>query len=308
MKNIAVLWDDEVEWDRDKPFDMAANETYEYFSELAAERGVKLFIAKYTWYEDGRLEKTWLYDGEWMKVEDVGIDGVFDKFHFSGETMELKREMKETPGIINDPGLEKLTKDKLLTYQKFPENSPETRKASDENIEKMMDKHGKIVLKPRTAYGAKGIHIVENEEDIPEVSAEDYIVQEFVDSSGGIEGIADGSHDLRAIVVNGEIKGAYVRYNSESEISNVSAGGVKEAVTLEEFPEDALEIVRKVNEKLEYNPSIFSVDIFYDKDDEPYIIELNSKPGLNFFGDEEIRNQVTPMMEELTEAFKQISD
>lgn len=304
MKIIGVLWDEEISWEGDKPYDGESDNSYRVFSERAEERGVRLVQGHYQWYKDGVMEKAWIFDGEWKKAEDVELDGVFDKFHFSEETKKLKKQMDEQVGILNNPELEELCKDKILTYQRFPDKIPETIEYSDQNAREMLDKYGKIVLKPRFAFGGKGIHIVESEEEIPEIE-EAYILQRFVDSSKGIEGVVDGTHDLRGILVNGELKAGYVRY-SDGEISNVSQGGSQHAVSPEDFPEAALEVIEQVRNELEYSPSLFSVDIFFDEQEKPWIVELNSKPGIGFYGDEEMKEQLIPVMDSLTEAFKQL--
>jgi len=307
MKNIGVLWDDEVGWSGESAFGDVIDGTYEYFSSLGLEDDVQLVIGKYGWYSGGVMDKAWKFDGEnWLKVEDVELDGVFDKFHFDEGTKGVKQSMAESPGIINNPELEELCKDKLMTYERFSEFVPETRKALQSNINGMLEEYGKVVLKPRFAYGAEGIHIISEEDELPDIENDEYIVQRFVDASNGIEGLVEGSHDLRAILVDGEVKGCYVRYNEDSEISNVSQGGVKEAVSIEEFPESALDIIDKVNSEIEFSPSLFSVDLFFDPEGNPWIVELNSKPGLNFFGEEELKNQITPIMKTLIESFKKL--
>jgi glutathione synthase/RimK-type ligase-like ATP-grasp enzyme len=298
MKNIGILWDGE------KPYSKQSNESYGYFSERAIERGIKLVHAHYEWYNQGRLEKAWIFDGEWEKVENIEIDGVFDKFHFSEETKKLKEMMGDEVGILNNPALEELCKDKLMTYERFRGEMPETKDFSSENAVEMLEEYGKIVIKPRFAFGGKGIHIVDDEEDIPEIE-EDYVIQRYIDSSGGIEGIVEGTHDLRGIVVNGELKAGYVRY-SDGEISNVSQGGSQHAVSPEEFPESALHLIQQVNEELEYSPCLFSVDMFFDENERPWIVELNSKPGIGFYGDEEMKEQLVPVMDSLVDAFKQL--
>lgn len=305
MKTIGVLWDEEVTWDGEKPFDGQSNESYGYFSERAGDQDVRLVQAQYHWYNEGVLSRGWVYEnGSWSKVENVELDGVFDKFHFDEETKALKQEINREIGILNDPELEELCKDKLLTYERFPERMPETRPFSEENAREMLEEYGKIVLKPCYAFGGKGIHIVDNKDDMPEIEGE-YIVQRFVDSSEGIEGIVEGTHDLRGIVVNGELKAGYVRY-SDGEISNVSQGGSQKAVSPDEFPEKALEIIGNVNDELEYRPCLFSVDLFFDGEGEPWIVELNSKPGIGFYGDEDMKQQLVPVMDSLVEAFKQL--
>lgn len=306
MKTIGVLWDEEIEWGREKPFESRIDQTYGLFSEVAEENDVKFFNAKYAWYGDGVLEKAYHWNGSaWEKVRDVELDGVFDKFHFDEDTEKLKRKMQEQVGILNVPGLEKLCKDKLLTYRKFPGLIPETRKAEKEEIEQMLEKYGKVVVKPRYAFGGKGIQIIGSLSELEPVG-EDYVVQEFFDSSGGIPGIVDTDHDLRAIVINGEVVGAYVRYSEDSRVSNLTQGGQKENVPLEDFPESGLDVVEKVSEELSrFEPAVFSVDLFFG-DGEVRIVELNTKPGLSFGDDPELEAMSRRTMERYVEALKQI--
>ena len=304
MKKIGVLWDEEISWEGDKPYNGESDDSYSLFSKRAEQKEVQLIHGHYQWYSEGKMEKAWIYDEEWKQVEDVEVDGIFDKFHFTEETKKLKQKMNEEVGILNNPELEELCKDKILTYQRFPDLMPETREFSDNNAKEMLDKYGKIVLKPRFAFGGKGIHIVEDRDEIPEIE-EAYIIQEFVDSSGGIDGIVEGTHDLRGILVNGELRAGYVRY-SDGEISNVSQGGSQHAVSPEEFPEAAKDIIEEVNSELEYSPSLFSVDIFFDKQENSWIVELNSKPGIGYYGDEEMKEQLVPVMDSLVNAFKQL--
>ncbi len=304
MKSIGVLWDKEVSWDGDTPFEDCSNETYEYFSGLAEDEDVLIYTAKYQWYDNGVLEKAWFFDGEWQKVKGIEVDGIYDKFHYGPETVDLKKEIAEELGLLNHPDLEELCKDKLLTCRRFPEWVPETREASDENIEEMLDDYGKVVLKPRYDYGGAGIHIIDAEEVIPDFK-DDYIVQRFIDSSSGFKDLVTGYHDVRGIIVNGKLLSSYLRYNSDSEISNVQQGGTKKAISVSEFPEEAQNIVDDISSGLEFEPALFSVDFFFDQNDQPWIVELNSKPGLTIYNDK-MKEEITPVMRELITGFKQL--
>jgi len=305
MKVIGVLWDEEVSWEGEKPFSGQSNESYSYFSERAREKGVKLVQAHYEWYKDGALNQAWVFDGEWRKVENMELDGVFDKFHFDEDTKKIKEDIDVEVGIINDPELEQLCKDKLMTYERFSERIPATRKFSEENTLEMLGEYGKVVLKPRFAFGGKGIHILEQGDEVPEIESR-YIVQRFVDSSGGIEEIVDGTHDLRAIIVNGDLKASYVRYSEDGEISNVAQGGSQHSIDLEKFPDSALELVEEVYQEISFDPIFFSVDIFFDSDGRPWIVELNSKPGIGYYGDQKMKRRLEPVMDSLAEALKQL--
>lgn len=305
MKNIGVLWDEEVSWDGERPFKGESNDSYGYFSERALDKNVKLYFGKYQWYGSGRLENAWVYDGSWKKVRDVELDGVFDKFHFDEDTKKLKKQIAEEISILNHPEIEELCKDKLKTYQRYEDLVPETKEFSEDNLQEMFNRYEKVVLKPRFAFGGEGIHIIDENDEVPEVG-EDYVIQSFVDSSSGIEGIAEGTHDLRGIVINGKLVAGYVRQNSEGLISNVAQGGTKKPLSPEEFPGEALDTIQKVINDIEIDPHFISVDLFFDENQKAYIVELNSKPGLGIYGDDEMKRQLEPVMDNLAEVFKHI--
>lgn len=305
--SIGVLWDKEVDWEGQTPFGNRSDETYRYLSSLADSRDVKLLLGNYNWYSQGSMDKAWVYNGGWNRHEDLEVEGVFDKFLYNKKTFELKKRINSEVGIINNPELERICKDKFLTYQKFSNWMPETRKASESAVANMLRKHGKVVLKPRFAYGGEGIHILE-EKRLPDIELEEYIVQEFVDSSEGINDLVEGVHDLRAIIAGGEVKGSYIRHNSGGEISNVSQGGEKKPLKVEEFPNKAEKIVKNVKRDLGFSDiSIYSVDLFFNSEGRPYIIELNSKPGLTVY-DEETKKRIKPVMTELIKSFKVLAN
>ncbi|MFB6115274.1 MAG: RimK family alpha-L-glutamate ligase [Candidatus Nanohalobium sp.] len=308
---VASLWDS-VRWDRGKPFggDEETNRDYEAYSELARENDVEFFVANYRWYSDGVLDQAWHFDGErWEKLEDVEINGVYDKFKFDDETREIKKRMLEEVPVLNHYGLERVCKDKYLTYQKFKEYIPETRKAPDEDIVEIIEKYGKAVLKPRYDYGGKGIKVIESLEEAEKIDySEDYIVQAFVDSSSGISELdIEGLHDLRAVIVNDEIAVAYVRQPSEGYLSNQHLGGTVTYVEPEEYPEKARHILEAVSQEFEeYDPRLYTVDLIFDKNGEPWILELNSKPGIGYAREQEKREYEYPAMKKVVQAWKNL--
>ncbi|MFB6292419.1 MAG: RimK family alpha-L-glutamate ligase [Candidatus Nanohaloarchaea archaeon] len=305
-ENIAVMWDSEVNWDRSVPFREDIdhmNRTYRVFSELVLERRSKAYIANFSWYDSGRLEKAYHFDGdEWRKVEDVPVDVVFDKYKFDDETVPLKKEIQEEKPVLNDFRLEEICKDKLLSYQEFPELLPETREATEENVEEMLEEYGRVIVKPRFDYGGTGIEVLEDASGFE--TGENKLVQRFVDSSQGINELGiEGVHDLRVYVLNGENMLAYVRTPEEGLLSNVHLGGSITFVELEDVPEAALETVERVKDSFgKYAPSLYSVDMLFDSSGEVWILEFNSKPGLAFYDDEEIRQRKEPTMSGLVDS------
>lgn len=318
MKNkVAVLWDSEIqEWGSEKPLGDKACTTYEFFSKLAQKRNIQLLIANYKEYENGVVKKSWAWEaGSWERRENEEVNLVFDKFKLDDETFRLKKRMAEEVGIINAPELDMLCKDKLKSYKEFSDLTPRTMKATRDNVKEMIDQYGKVVIKPRYAFGGKGVTMLETIEEYEEdINPEEYVVQRFVDSSKGIEDLVEGSHDLRAIISNGEVQIAYVRFNEDDFISNVAEGGNKKKVDLENFPDEGKELVEKVKNKIdsEFPLSNYSVDLFFDEESNPWIIELNSKPGMNFKikgkVDQELKKDSEKLMKALLDMFAEKID
>ncbi|MFB6217318.1 MAG: RimK family alpha-L-glutamate ligase [Candidatus Aenigmatarchaeota archaeon] len=292
MANIAVIWDAEVDDEGEEPFNKKyMNDTYEYFSDLAAEKDAEVYIATFSWFDKGILEKAYRWNGEeWVLEQNIEVEVVFDKYRFDEETQEMKKWIENNMPVLNHFRLEEICKDKLLTYQTFPGRVAETREATKENVEEFLEKDGRTVLKPRFDFGGTGVRVIGSIEEFEE--EQNLLVQRFIDSTSGIEELGvEGVHDLRVVVVSGEPVLSYVRTPDEGFISNVSLGGRIEFVDLEDVQEEAMEIVEEVKEKFSgFKPYVFGVDMIFDESQEPWILELNSKPGLAIY-DEEVKKR-----------------
>jgi len=298
---IAVLWDSEVDWQGDKPFNEDyINNSYSVFSNIASRKNSEVVIGNFSWYENERLTKAYCFrDGEWVKVENVEIDGIFDKFKFDNETVDIKKEMHSKLPVLNNFELEEICKDKLKTYRKFPEHVPETRMANKKNVEELLEENGRVVLKPRYDFGGKGVEVIDDLRDYE--PRKDLLVQRFVDSSTGINDLGvDGVHDLRVIMVDDKPAASFVRTPDEGFISNVARGGSMHHFEVDEIPEQALNIAKEIDEEFhEMGKRVYAVDFIFDSEGKPWILEMNSKPGLVFYGDEYIRSWKEPLMEEV---------
>lgn len=308
VRNVAALWDAEVNWKGKKPFKKKhINTTYEYFSNLADETDSKVFIARFNWYTDGKLQKAYSFDGEsWSKVEDTEVDVVFDKYRFDKETVELKKEIEDTHPVLNSFEIEQICKDKLLAYEKFPENHPETREATLENVEEMLEKYGKVVVKPLSAHAGEGVEIIEDISEFEE--SEGRIAQQFIDSSTGIGKLGvEGVHDLRVVVVDGKPVVSYIRQPESGFVANVAQGGSMDFVEIEDVPEEAMEIAREVVNTLDQDHFVCGVDMIFDRDQKPWILELNSKPGMSFYDKEEIKEWKDPYIKAVVKSLSEIN-
>ena len=308
-KNIVVLWDAEVSFKGAKPFeDDNFNETYRYFSELVSERGHKFFVSHYNRYKNGGLQEAYSYSEGWTKNQDLKVDVVFDKYKFDEKTILIKQEIESRHPVVNRFELEKIAKDKLLCAQEFVEHHPETLAANKENVQQILDKYGKAVVKPVYDFGGNGVAVIEDISEFEE--KKNFLVQQFVDSTTGIEELGiEGVHDLRVVLVNGEPVLSYVRQPESGYISNVSMGGSMEFIDLEDVPESAMTLVQNVSETLSgFQPAIFGVDMIFDENQKPWILELNSKPGLNFYRYEQVKAEKKKYMEETVEVLCSLAE
>ncbi len=286
MYKTGFLWDSEIEWDRENPWGGKRSQDFAYYTEEGRKHELEIYIAKYNWYEDGSLTKAFHWNGEeWEKVHDVKLDLVYDKFKYDHDTKELKKQIGEKLPVLNDLELEEICKDKLRTYELFPDYVGETRTATQQNAEEMFEENEKLVFKPRYGFAGHGVEILESlgEFEEPE-DTENFVLQEFIDTDGVEEWGVEGPHDLRTIVIDGEIQdGNYVRVPDEGLISNISRGGHQKYVSRDELPESIIEIIEEMKSSFEkYQPAIFSVDFMFDTEGQPWIVELNSKPGTYF--------------------------
>ncbi|MFB6199311.1 MAG: RimK family alpha-L-glutamate ligase [Candidatus Nanohaloarchaea archaeon] len=300
MENLAVLWDASVSDTEGDPFDKeGVEEAYQFFSKEAESRDLQLYLANYKWYKGGELEKAYvLEDGKWRVETDVAVDIVFDKFVFNEETKKLKKQIDREKEILNSPELEEICKDKLLSFKRFPELVPETGNAERSRVKRFLEEDGKAVLKPRFDWGGQGVKVIESLEGF---EGGEELVQRFIDSSSGIEELGiEGVHDLRFLVLNGEVQRVLLRTPDEGFISNVNRGGSLQKVEAGKVPERAFEVVEKVDHELKsVGDRFYSVDLIFDENGRPWVLELNSKPALAFWNDEEIAEWKKPVIRQL---------
>lgn len=309
---LGILWGKNLSLDQETPFeDENSNNDYAKYTEIAEKKDLKLYFSHYKKYNDGELEEAWYWDEEnWIKKENVSIDAVYDKFPYDESSKEIKEKIKSDLKILNDPKLEKLCKDKLKTANTFSSISPETREASKTNIQEMLKEYDKVVLKPVYGYGGKEIKVIDNFDSVPSgLEPGSYIVQQFVKSQGISELGIDGHHDLRILLIDNKPVYGYVRVPDEGYISNVGKGGDIVYFDLEDIPDEFLDIVEEVKEEFDkFDNCVYSVDMIRSEENNPYLIELNSKPGITFSEDVANKEYEIPTIKQLIANLKRFSD
>lgn len=313
MKKVLILFG-KSDWKKAKPFSNKDYQySYEYFYSLCRENGIQMYRASYEWYdyEKNIFKHAWIFEGEggnWKKVDDIKPDLIYDKTKARMETYYKKELIGEHYPLINDQIFTRLIDDKLTTSLIFDQWSKKSWIInSKEDLELVLPKISseKIVLKPLCESGGKGIEVLNKGEALKKTDIQkNYIVQEFIDSSGGVPGVSQNMHDLRLVFVNDKIIYSYIREPKEgSYLANLAQGGKLIIVPKEKLPESINPIVEKANEAfITFDPRIFSLDLMFDENGKPWIVELNSMPGLYFTPEE--KPYMAEMYQELLKVFK----
>lgn len=265
----------------DYPFsDDQFRRAYHEFAQALEQRGAFVWIVRSqrTYASGNSFTRGWKFDGGTF-VEDRGpveVDVIFNKGDLIAD---------ETANVVNRQELEDFCTDKWKTYQAFPELFPRTLLAQNEAEfkEALKQFSSMVTVKPVDGWRGIDVHIGSAETIAQKPMEFPCLVQDFIDTSGGIPDITTGLHDLRMIVVNGKMIYAYIRVPPpNSYISNYAQGGKWFEVPADKLPAGALEVFRTIDARMSGFPlRIYSVDVGLHKGTEWKIFELNSKPAVD---------------------------
>lgn len=278
MKKVAIIYNSsDIVLRGKKPFKkLYLNEMYTKVSKEFTNNQIQIFYSNYKNISGKKLKKSWYYDKKWSLVEDQEIEAIYDKFETTLKTIKFKQNLKKKIPVLNDVDLEIFTKDKLEVYRTFKAISPDTIKAdSKTEIKKFLEKHERVIVKPRFGYGGYGIELITKDSQIKPKKL--HIAQEMIKSrhfKGKI-------YDLRIVVIDGKIEYSFVRTIGEGYITNISQGAIPQ---LEELIPKTKKIVKQIDNKLKkFKHRVYTVDLMKDTKGNTYLIELNTKPLLNPF-------------------------
>ncbi len=188
--------------------------------------------------------------------------------------------------LVNKWSLMRQMQDKYLTYQLFRRfMKPTYRIRNRAQFRKALARIAtdKAVFKPVSGNSGKGI-IIDTKDNISRrLRTYDGLLQEFIDTSGGIPGICPSYHDIRIVIMNGKVIQTYARTPKPgSYLANVAQGGKMFAVPPHSIPRSAFRIARSIDRYFaRYADRIYAVDFGFEKN-KPYLIELNPQPGLPY--------------------------
>lgn len=247
----------------------------------------------------GRLAKERNMDIRWVFGEDNFVNGKFSRYWLLEDTSFVKYEEPYKADLLvprfrshkldnerrlNNPEVSLICRDKWKSYETFPKFMKKTVILNPDTVlEVKKFSTDKVIVKPRFGFWGQDVRLEDknniNQEYISALNGE-YIAQEFIDSSGGIENVIDKRHELRIYLFDNEIKSAYIRVPAEgSYLSNISQGATEMMITLNQIPQSSRELVALVDSKFQkISPRLYSIDIMYE-DNVPFIVELNDSPG-----------------------------
>lgn len=282
-KNILMFYKNEKQFDQD-PFAHkgAKRSVYYDFFRQGTERGYNMYLIRGLSKHLGQtaFSSPMKFDGaNFVITKDVvEMDAVLDR---SGGLDFPPAELDNK--VLDNRDFKLICWDKNLMYGVLKNYMPLSVSVCDAHDLRRkvsnFSSDNKVVLKP--SRGLKGQDVVidypENIIHAPLKEGETYILQSFVDTSTGIEGVVQGVHDLRMIVVNGEILFASVRRPADNSlVANTSQGGQAQEVPIEIIPRYVMYVAEAIRETVdsEYNRPLYSVD-FGIADERPYLYEIN---------------------------------
>ncbi len=228
---------------------------------------------------NGAFTQSWQLVGE--TVQDAGpitADVIYDKGSFISD---------ETVPVLNSKRVNEICSDKWITYQLFSTFCPKTIRVNEQSeLAHALEKITGSMLVSKSLAGFEGANVFVGSrvdfEAQQETLAYPLLLQEFIDSSVGIPGLVEGTHDFRIAILDGEILMAYVRTPPTGSLkANYSLGGSYANCAITDIPESFLEVVTYVESKMEVIGSRFyTIDLALTASG-PKIIELNSRMGMS---------------------------
>ncbi|MDO8529074.1 MAG: ATP-grasp domain-containing protein, partial [bacterium] len=246
MKKVLILFG-RSDWKKSKPFENKDYQySYESFYSLCKENGIQTYRSSYEWYdyEKNLFKHTWIFEGEganWKKVNNIKPDLIYDKTKARMEVYYKKELIAEHYPFINNLHFTILIDDKFITslfFDKWSKKNWLVKNKKELSAALPLIKSNKIVIKPLSESGGKGVSIIDKK-DISKLKSirKSMIVQEFIDSSDGVPRVSNGIHDLRLVFVNDKLIYSYIREPREgSYLANLAQGGSLTIVPINKLP------------------------------------------------------------------------
>ncbi|HAU99540.1 MAG: ATP-grasp domain protein [Microgenomates group bacterium GW2011_GWF2_45_18] len=279
MKNIGVFFSqpEKMGYPFNKPGEYW--QSYQELNQEAEDAGATLYIVRSqaTYLGKGVFSKSWRFqNGELIDSGKIKIDVLYKKSPFISDG---------AIPVLNNEEIDEICTNKWITYRLFPQYCPIAVLANTES--EFLSSLNKItsatkVIKPLD--GAEGDHVYIGDTAFLQKCPKKYplIIQDFIDSSGGIPGLVEGMHDFRIALMNGKVVFSYIRTPPKNSfLANVAQGGLQTTVDPEKIPQAALDLVMAVDAQMSrFGTRYYGIDIALSPTGYK-IIELNSRLGLD---------------------------
>lgn len=215
--------------------------------------------------------------------QDVEVDAVLDR---SGGIKFPPPDISEK--VLDNRKFKLICWNKILMYKYLQGFSPpsygfKSFMEMEKNLRSFQERE-LVVLKP--ASGLKGRDVcIDYPSKILRLRNIDFgkgwVLQKFVDTSGGIKGLVKGRHDLRIVIVNGKMVFSHIRQpRSFCRVANVAQGGSIKEIAISKIPKQILEKAKSLQQKIDadFDKPLYSID-FGIQSKKPFVFEINDTIG-----------------------------
>lgn len=259
---------------------------YQFFKQ-GVDFGFDMFVAsgEENYEHPLRFKNTFIYESDHFvsHPEKINADAIFDR---SGGVSFPPEEIGNK--VLNCIEFKRLCNDKNAMKEFLGNSMPKSNCIrTQEDLLFHLDDYKEIprvVLKPARGMQGKDI-IIDSPQNIARTELKvttEYTLQEFVDTSSGIPGITSTYHDLRVVIVNGEIVLSHVRTPKHgSLLANVAQGGSIREVLTKDLPDFIRDATRKIQSLIDekYDFPLYSIDFGIQNKTTPFVFELNDQIG-----------------------------
>jgi glutathione synthase/RimK-type ligase-like ATP-grasp enzyme len=268
---------------------------YEGFSNLVKNKKKReLRIANPDDYD--REEKVFkrgvFFDGKEWLIDEEGFRplGIIDKMQSlrEREYNYLKREIAANFPYINDPDFSLLFSSKLFHVLCFGDLIPRSflissSKDADFFLEKIESE--KVVVKPLIGSGGEGVRIVDKKDLNLKELVMPVLFQEFIEADAQSIGMSGEIADLRVVFVGEEISYVCTRVARKGSLmTNFHQGAQVKILDKKIIPVEVLKIIEKIQKQLiPFRKKFFSLDFIFDKKGKTWLVEINTRPGIDLF-------------------------
>ncbi len=232
-----------------------------------------------TYQGNGKFNSAWSINkvsevANFKQVGPIVADLIFNKGGFEGTDIPT----------VTDLRLHTILGNKINMYEQFKKYQPKSavvHNADELKAALLLTSTEMAVVKNPESNGGKQVYIgLKKSLQVPGHETYPLLVQEFVDMSAGVKGLANGVHDVRVLMAGNKIIGATLRQPKAGKLhSNVSQGGTEVLLSVDQIPQEVRNMAYEIDSQLPDLPRYYAQDFAKGKNGW-ILMELNKQPGL----------------------------